>query len=534
VPCPPLKIGDHALCVDVSEIGITCYKPCIVIGCPLQTQVRHKKYTLLKYDGYKTHAKRRDIVRISSPDYKFAVRYIKFANQVDDNVGPIDFVKSDEGKSKLYELVETNNAETKSYFENLNEKVDKTSQQHVTHGNLLEKLYKRQMKGNRKVLELIITELREEKRQFKEELEKQQREIESKFELVASKIKIKEKPKVETKSAEVQTIISKSSTSSNSSLADEKQESSLKEAKKTSTSTSVSSKSDENDKDITDEKSHTSVEKSNLSKTVTESPDIKVGDEVICLDRIFGYYFRGTISGVEISQTPAVYSVTSCKNHVIKSTRRDLITEDDDAVCQLEANSYALAPRNDLGGYFFPSQVICMKDASVSLTCYDGEKIYLERHSVYMINEEKFKEVSILLQKCANQWIGETVVARNEKSGVFELGMCMKSKGMHANEILWWDGTISTQQQKFMFTSFSHTKNTFLPGDYVVSLYDGENLKYLPGRIIDDSDSNCLVVEFCNGSRLKWMPEDNKFSYLISEDFYNETVSFYKLQKAIA
>ena len=39
-----------------------------------------------------------------------------------------------------------------------------------------------------------------------------------------------------------------------------------------------------------------------------------------------------------------------------------------------------------------------------------------------MINEEKFKEVSILLQKCANQWIGETVVARNEKSGVFELG----------------------------------------------------------------------------------------------------------------
>ena len=30
------------------------------------------------------------------------------------------------------------------------------------------------------------------------------------------------------------------------------------------------------------------------------------------------------------------------------------------------------------------------------------------------------------------------------------------------------------------------------------------------------------------------MPEDNKFSYLISEDFYNETVSFYKLQKAIA
>lgn len=46
--------------------------------------------------------------------------------------------------------------------------------------------------------------------------------------------------------------------------------------------------------------------------------------------------YRGTISGVEISQTPAVYSVTSCKNHVIKSTRRDLITEDDDAVCQLE------------------------------------------------------------------------------------------------------------------------------------------------------------------------------------------------------
>ena len=34
-----IKIGDHALCVDVSEIGITCYKPCIVIGCPLQTQV---------------------------------------------------------------------------------------------------------------------------------------------------------------------------------------------------------------------------------------------------------------------------------------------------------------------------------------------------------------------------------------------------------------------------------------------------------------------------------------------------------------
>ena len=29
-----------------------------------------------------------------------------------------------------------------------------------------------------------------------------------------------------------------------------------------------------------------------IKKTVTENPDIKVGDEVICLDRTFGYYFR--------------------------------------------------------------------------------------------------------------------------------------------------------------------------------------------------------------------------------------------------
>ena len=38
--------------------------------------------------------------------------------------------------SGLYELVETSNVETKSYFENLNEKFDKSSQQQVLHRNV--------------------------------------------------------------------------------------------------------------------------------------------------------------------------------------------------------------------------------------------------------------------------------------------------------------------------------------------------------------------------------------------------------------
>ena len=55
---------------------------------------------------------------------------------------------------------------------------------------------------------------------------------------------------------------------------------------------------------------------------------------------------------------------------------------------------------------------------------YDGEESVLPREEVYHVPTQKFEaDVAVIIEK-EQQWVGAPVVARNDDTGMFQLGEC--------------------------------------------------------------------------------------------------------------
>ena len=53
---------------------------------------------------------------------------------------------------------------------------------------------------------------------------------------------------------------------------------------------------------------------------------------------------------------------------------------------------------------------------------YDGAETSLPREEVYKIPSQKFESDVHYIVKCEDQWVGQPVVARNDDSGIYQLG----------------------------------------------------------------------------------------------------------------
>lgn len=172
-------------------------------------------------------------------------------------------------------------------------------------------------------------------------------------------------------------------------------------------------------------------------------------------------------------------------------------------------------------------------DLQTSVRFYDGTEHRLPREEVFRVPQDKFEYDVAYILKCEEQWVGQAVVARNDKTGLFQLGKLLEvlpPGGFYADQELcipslyklqstyllilgairarvgngrqysveWSDGTMGIQSAPYIFGPFTK-QHPFSVGDRVLAIMDRHNLLYLPGIVMNAEDGR-LTVKFCNGS----------------------------------
>ena len=61
-------------------------------------------------------------------------------------------------------------------------------------------------------------------------------------------------------------------------------------------------------------------------------------------------------------------------------------------------------------------------DLWMNVRFYDGQEARLPRDEVYRLPVEKFEFDVAYILKCEERWVGQAVVARNDKTATFQLG----------------------------------------------------------------------------------------------------------------
>lgn len=70
----------------------------------------------------------------------------------------------------------------------------------------------------------------------------------------------------------------------------------------------------------------------------------------------------------------------------------------------------------------FPGTVLRLEDSGLYVRHYDGIESVIPREESYLITPEKFERDCQYILQCEESLVGQAVVARNEKDGMFHLG----------------------------------------------------------------------------------------------------------------
>ena len=89
----------------------------------------------------------------------------------------------------------------------------------------------------------------------------------------------------------------------------------------------------------------------------------------------------------------------------------------------VQANDAVVALHPNYSFSYAPGAVLDVSsDLWMTIRFYDGQEAHLPRDEVYRLPTEKFEFDVAYILKCEEQWVGQAVVARNDKTAMFQLG----------------------------------------------------------------------------------------------------------------
>lgn len=84
---------------------------------------------------------------------------------------------------------------------------------------------------------------------------------------------------------------------------------------------------------------------------------------------------------------------------------------------------FILIDRNPIGGFVvFTGTVLSLEGNDLRVRHYDGIESVIPREESYLITPDKFERDCQYILHCEERLVGQAVVARNDKDGMFYLG----------------------------------------------------------------------------------------------------------------
>lgn len=247
-----------------------------------------------------------------------------------------------------------------------------------------------------------------------------------------------------------------------------------------------------------------------------------MGEEVLARWSDEGWYYRGTIKQ---DCGDGSYFVEDSVGDLEQIYRPDIITEADDAENEIGVHDPVIALHPSFPYAYAPGTVLRLENDGLYVRHYDGIESVIPREESYLITPEKFERDCQYILQCEESLVGQAVVARNEKDGMFHLGTVRERVGNGRQYIIEWaDQSVQLQSSGYMFGA--HTKRRPLTiGDRVLALCDPALYVYLPGWIAG-SNGRRLVIKFCNGKSSSHV--DPLQCFWLSRDYYDRMVENYQ------
>jgi hypothetical protein len=248
---------------------------------------------------------------------------------------------------------------------------------------------------------------------------------------------------------------------------------------------------------------------------------LEVGEEVLARWPDDGWYYRSIITE---SLGNHQYKVEDSLKDVEVLAREDIISETNDSandIFEIGDSVIALHPHYEFS--YAPGQIVQISNDlnKILVRFYDFVEGVILREEVYKMAKVKFQlDVNAIID-LEKRWIGQTVVARNNYSNVYELGKVIERIGNGRQyTIEWSNGSQSIQNAVHIFGTY--TKNpSLIVNDYVLA---PRETIFIPGRIIGKKGSQ-LRVKFVDGI----VDENINYEecYWLSREYYEEACNFY-------
>eukprot|EP00105_Crassostrea_gigas_P022697 XP_011442307.1 PREDICTED: uncharacterized protein LOC105338748 isoform X2 [Crassostrea gigas] len=263
---------------------------------------------------------------------------------------------------------------------------------------------------------------------------------------------------------------------------------------------------------------------SGLLKLRKSLPCLREGEEVMARWSDEGWYFRGV---VKQDCNDFSYIIEDSTRMCERIWREDIITDYDDANQIIQPNDPVVALHPDYSFSYAPGIVLKVyQNLEMKIRFYDGQVLEekLPREEIYKLTQEKYEHDVNYIVQCETRWVGQAVVARDDRMGSYHLASVKERVGNGREYMLeWCDGEQSTQTSHHIFGVF--TKHHPLSvGDHVLAMWDSNQHVYLPGWVAGIVGEK-INIRFCDGTIRD--VDDILQCFWLSSDYYENAVIFY-------
>lgn len=232
-----------------------------------------------------------------------------------------------------------------------------------------------------------------------------------------------------------------------------------------------------------------------------------------------GWYYQGCVVA---DGKDGRYIIQDSTGYMETVNRDDILTDSEHKFSSIQPEDFVIGLHPKYVFSFAPAQVLgTFANHSVKVEFFDGNLAELTSEEVYKIPKAKYEQVLEYIKKCERNLIGKSVVARDDTTGMYKLGVVDSRVGLGQQYyIKWLDGDMTKQNANHMFEVGRH-QTRHDDWTHILAPVSQRSMVFMPGEVIQ---SYPLVVQFCNGKRTTEATMDQCF--WLSKDYYTNAQNF--------
>lgn len=262
-------------------------------------------------------------------------------------------------------------------------------------------------------------------------------------------------------------------------------------------------------------------------EAVTPIPNIPNGTKVLARlseEANDGWFYRATI----ISSEGEKYRVDSGDN-MLDIDETDIVKFQGSDI-ELKVEHTVVAKHPNYQATYAPGVIVKISSDKVYLVrFYDGTEGIISKAEAHYVEPERFEKIVDFILNLEQRWIGETIVARDDHTGIYKLASVKDRLGSGHEYLVEWNdnNTSSIQHLTCIFGKFSKQK-TLQVGDHVIGCVDQTTLNYYPG-VIRGIKNGELEIQFISDKIIKSGCKVDE-SFWISKEYFDLAKDYYYTQ----